>query len=708
MQRAHIDFLLEKTGLPSKSVHAVIKLLDEGSTVPFIARYRKEMTGSLDEVAILQIQEAYQQLNDLIKRKATILKTIEEQKALTPKLRKEIEVCMDKQKLEDLYLPFKKKVKTRATVAIELGLEPLAKTIMSQQVHNLSNETKRFINKKVKNSEAALAGARDIIAGWVNENIKARELVRGSFSRFALIESKVVKSKKEDAIKFKQYFEYSEPLKKCPSHRILAMYRGESLGYLRVKLSIDDSYATKGIKRGLIKNLRSECGQQIALAISDALKRLIIPAVENEFKKAAKLKADKAAIDVFSKNLKELLLAPPLGEKKTLAIDPGYKSGCKVVVLNPQGGLIHYENIFPHPPQKRTDEAIERLMHLIETHKVEAIAVGNGTAGKETLALVKNIKSNHPLESYMINESGASIYSASKLAREEFPNHDVTVRGAVSIGRRLMDPLAELVKIDAKSIGVGQYQHDVDQKLLKESLDTCVISAVNSVGINLNTASATLLEKISGVGPTLAQNIVNYRKQNGEFVSRIALKKVPRMGPKAYEQCVGFLRIKSGKVPLDDTGIHPESYSVVKEMCKATNSAVDKLINNLDLINQIDPQQFVQAEKGLPTILDIIEELKKPGLDPRGKAEAFQFSANINKISDLQIGMRLPGIINNVTKFGAFVDIGVKESGLVHISQIRDAYVSDPSDILAVNQRVQVKVIGIDIGQGRITLSMKE
>lgn len=708
MQQAHIDFLLEKTGIPLKGLRSVIRLLDEGSTVPFIARYRKEMTGSLDEVAILDIKEAYLQLEELIKRKAAILKIIEEQKALTPELRKRIEACMDKRKLEDHYLPYKKKIKTRATVAQELGLEPLAKIIMAQRTTNLNGEARRFVHSKVKDREAALQGARDIIAGWTNENIKARELVRGSYSRFAMIEAKVVKNKKEAAQKFKQYFDYVEPLKKCPSHRLLAIYRGEQLGFLRVKITIDDSYARTGIERLYIKASRTDCAQQISLAVGDALKRLIIPAVENEFKKSAKLRADKAAIEVFSKNLKDLLLAAPLGEKTTLALDPGYKSGCKLVVLNPQGSLIHNETIFPHPPQKRIEEASERLMHLIETHKVEAIAVGNGTAGKETLSIVKKLKSNRPVESYMINESGASIYSASKLAREEFPNHDVTVRGAVSIGRRLMDPLAELVKIDAKSIGVGQYQHDVDQKLLKESLNTCVISAVNSVGINLNTASATLLEKISGVGPTLAQNIVKYRAANGEFLTRSALKKVPRMGPKAYEQCVGFLRIKSGKVPLDNTGIHPESYSVVKRICKAIKTTVDKLINNDALINQIEAKEYTDAEIGLPTILDILEELKKPGLDPRGKAEAFQFSASINKISDLSVGMRLPGIINNVTKFGAFVDIGVKESGLVHISQIRDQYVSDPSDILAVNQHVQVKIIGLDLEQGRITLSMKE
>ena len=708
MLQTHINYLLETTRLPLKGIKAVVALLKDGGTVPFIARYRKEQTGSLDEVAIMAIKDAYQQLEELLKRKEAILKAIKEQGALTTDLKQKIEACMDKRLLEDLYLPYKKKVKTRAHTAREKGLEPLAKIIMAQRTQNLSKDVARFVSRHVPDQNTALQGARDIIAAWTNENLKARDMVRGSFTRYATITSKVVKSKKEEAQKFKSYFEYSEPLKRCPSHRILAMYRGEQLGLLRVKISIDDSYARTGIERGMIKNPKTECGAQIRLAIGDALKRLLIPAVENEFKKSAKRQADKAAIEVFSNNLKELLLSAPLGEVKTLAIDPGFRSGCKVVVLNKQGDLIQNETIFPHPPQQKTVEAKKRLLHLVAKHQIEAIAVGNGTAGKETLALVKSMDFPSTVEAYMVNESGASIYSASKLAREEMPDQDVTVRGAVSIGRRLMDPLAELVKIDAKSIGVGQYQHDVDQKMLQESLDSCVISSVNSVGINLNTASATLLSKIAGVGPTLAQNILTFRAEHGEFTSRTYLKKVPRMGPKAYEQCVGFLRVKSGENPLDNTGIHPESYPIVKKICKEVNTALPDLINNTQLLKEIDPQQFVTNTIGLPTIVDIIEELKKPGLDPRGKAETFQFSEAINKISDLKVGMRLPGIINNVTKFGAFVDIGVKESGLVHISQIRDQYVSDPSTLLKVNQRVQVKIIGLDLEQGRINLSMKE
>ena len=708
MLQTQLNYLIETTGHPLKGIKAVVALLDDGSTVPFIARYRKEQTGSLDEVAIMDIKQAYQLLEELIKRKGAILKAIKEQGALTSDLKAKIEACMDKQQLEDLYLPYKKKIKTRATVAKELGLEPLAKIIMAQRSHNLNQEAQRFVGKKVPDIKAALQGARDIIAGWTNENLKARDLVRGSFSRYAMIESKVVKSKKEEAQKFKAYFEYSESLKRCPSHRILAMYRGEQLGLLRVKIIIDESYACAGIERRMIKNPNTPSGDQISLAIRDGLKRLLIPAVENEFKKSAKQKADKSAIEVFYKNLKELLLSAPLGEVTTLAIDPGYRSGCKVVVLNKQGALIQNETIYPHPPQQKSSEAKERLLRLVDTHQVKAIAVGNGTAGKETLALVKSLPFPTPVEAYMVNESGASIYSASKLAREEMPDQDITVRGAVSIGRRLMDPLAELVKIDAKSIGVGQYQHDVDQKMLQESLDSCVISSVNSVGINLNTASVTLLSKISGIGPTLAKNILSYRSEHGEFTSRTHLKKVPRMGPKAYEQCVGFLRIKSGDNPLDNTGIHPESYSVVKKICKTLNTPLASIISNTKLIEEIKPAKYVSGNTGLPTLMDIIEELKKPGLDPRGKAETFQFMEGINKITDLKVGMRLPGIINNVTKFGAFVDIGVKESGLVHISQIREQFISDPSEVLKVNQKVQVKVMGVDIEQGRINLSMKE
>lgn len=698
----------QQTKLPLNSVINTIKLLSDGATVPFISRYRKEMTGSLDEVAVGDIKKTYADLQELIKRKETILKTIKEQEALTDKLKKQIDNCWDKTALEDLYLPYKKKVRTKATIAKENGLEPLAKIIMAQRSNALLFEAQNFINKKVPDPTSALEGARHIIAEWVNENFKARDIIRGTFQRQALITSKVVKSKKKEADKYESYFEFSEGLKKCPSHRLLAMYRGENEGLLRVKLSIDEVYGQNSIERMLITHPNTDCADEIKEAIADALKRLVIPSIENETKKLAKQKADKEAISVFSKNLKDLLLAAPLGEKRILALDPGFRTGCKLVVLDQNGDLLDNDTIYPHPPQQKSEDAAHKILSLTKKYSTNTIAIGNGTAGKETYKFVQGINFGEAIESYFVNESGASIYSASKVAREEFPDHDITVRGAVSIGRRLMDPLAELVKIDAKSIGVGQYQHDVDQKLLKESLDSTVESCVNSVGININTASKELLIQVSGLGPVLAKNIIQYRSDNGAFKTKKDIKDVPRMGKKAFEQCAGFLRIKDGANPLDNTGVHPESYTVVTKMCRDLKKDLTQIINNEDILKEIPLTQYVTDKVGLPTLKDIIKELRKPGVDPRGEAKAVKFSSRINKIEDLEIGMILPGVINNVTKFGAFVDIGVKESGLVHISQIVNRFIKDPAEVVSVNQEVQVKVMDVDIAKKRISLSMKE
>lgn len=694
--------------LPAAGVRHTVKLLSEGATVPFISRYRKEMTGSLDEVAIGDIQTAYNDLLELTKRKETILKAIESQGALTPALRTKIKNCWNKVRLEDIYLPYKKKIRTKATIAKENGLEPLAKIITAQQTNSLFFDAKKYVNKKVPSPAAALEGARHIIAEWISENPKSRELIRGTFKRQAVISSAVVKSKKDQAGKYESYFDFSEPLKKAPSHRLLAMYRGENEGLLRVKLTIDDTYATERIEGDLIRHKQSDCADQIRLAIADAMKRLIKPSIENEIKKEAKAKADKEAIAVFAKNLKDLLLAAPLGEQKVMGIDPGFRSGCKVVVLDYNGDFLHYETIFPHPPQNKTAEAEQTLHALIAKHRISALAIGNGTAGKETYRLIDQMKFAKPVEKYFVNESGASIYSASKVARDEFPNQDLTVRGAISIARRLMDPLAELVKIDAKSIGVGQYQHDVDQKKLKESLDRTIESCVNAVGININTASQQLLTYVSGLGPVLAQNIVTYRSESGSFTERKELLKVPRMGKKAYEQAAGFLRIKDGINPLDNTAVHPESYQLVSKIAKDLKQSIKHLTGNDVLLKSIAINNYVTEKVGLPTLRDIVKELEKPGLDPRGKAKVVNFSTSINSISDLTLGMVLPGIVNNVTKFGAFVDIGVKESGLVHISQIVNRFISDPAEILAVSQEVTVKVISIDEDKKRIGLSMKD
>ena len=708
MSRLIIDLIVKRTQLNLNAVTNIVKLLDDGATIPFIARYRKEMTGSLNEVAIGLVKSELSHINDLIKRKESILSTIEGQGLLTKALRKKIDSCWDATVLEDLYLPFKKKIKTKATIAKENGLEPLARQIITQSIHDVKQEAKKFLNKKIKNPVDALEGARHIMAEWINENSKCRDYIRHAFANHSVIQSKLVKSKKDKAVKYEMYFDYEEHLKKIPSHRLLAIFRGEKESFLRVKLKIDEDQAQFSLSKLIVKKYHHPTTPQITEAINDCLKRLLLPSIENEFKKSSKLKADKEAIEVFAKNLKALLLAAPLGSKNTLAIDPGFRTGCKVVCLDKNGDLIHNETIFPHPPQSKSSEATHAIEFLVDKYNIEAIAIGNGTAGKETYSLVKKIKFDKALEVFFVNESGASIYSASKIARDEFPDKDITVRGAVSIGRRLMDPLAELVKIDPKSIGVGQYQHDVNQSMLKENLESTIESCVNAVGININTASQHLLTFVSGLGPVLAQNIVTYRTENGSYRSRKELLKVPRMGKKAFEQSAGFLRIKDSKNPLDNTAVHPERYSLVQKMAKDLKTKVPELIQDESLIASIKINQYVSSDVGLPTLQDIITEMKKPGLDPRGHAEAVSFSDNINDISDLHEGMILPGVVNNVTKFGAFVNIGIKESGLVHISEITNRFIKDPAEVLHVEKKVKVKVIKIEADKKRIALSIKQ
>lgn len=701
------NLIQKSTNLPHSSVQNTVTLLKEGATIPFIARYRKERTGSLDENQITEIQKAYQKIQDLIKRKEYILKVIDEQGKLTPKLKEEITNTWEDTKLEDLYLPYKRKATTKASVAIAKGLEPLAKFIMQQSNTSLYKIAESYRTKDVKTVDDAIQGAKHIIAAWISESQYVRDRIRKVYSRTAVISSKVVTKKKNEAEKYKDYFDFSQSLNKCPSHRLLAMYRGEKAGYLRVKLSVDSAQVIPILDKKYI-NSNGESADHIQDAIDDSLKRLIYPSIENEFRKIAKQKADLEAINVFSENLKQLLLAAPLGSKHTLAIDPGFRSGCKVVCLGENGDLLHHTVIYPHPPQMKVEEAKKRIESLVKKYKTEAIAIGNGTAGKETMALCKSIDFGSDIDIHLVNESGASIYSASKIAQEEFPDHDLTVRGSVSIGRRLMDPLAELVKIDPKSIGVGQYQHDVDQSMLKDSLDRTVASSVNAVGINLNTASKHLLAYVSGLGPTLAENVVKYRTENGAFTDRKELKKVTRMGAKSFEQAAGFLRIRNGKNPLDTTAVHPESYGIVKQMAKDNKVKIDQLLNNKTLLDQIDLKKYVTNDVGIPTLKDITLELAKPGLDIRGEAEAIHFSEGINSMADLKVGMVLPGVINNITKFGAFVDIGIKESGLVHISQITDRFIKDPAEILKLNQQVKVKIMDVDESRKRISLSMKD
>ena len=688
-----------------RQVENTLSLLNGGATIPFISRYRKEATGGLDEVQIGEIKERYDKLCEMAKRKETILKTIEEQGKLTDELKKRIEACWDATELEDIYLPYKPKRKTRAEAARQKGLEPLATILMMQRENNLMARVRTFIKGEVKDEDDALKGARDIIAEQVSEDERSRNQLRNQFSRQAIITSKVVKGKEEEAAKYKDYFDFSEPLKRCTSHRLLAIRRGEAEGLLKVSISPDDEECTERLERSYVRG-NNECSQQVKEAVRDAYKRLLKPSIETEFAALSKEKADEEAIRVFAGNLRQLLLAPPLGQKRVMGIDPGYRTGCKVVCLDAQGNLLHNETIYPHPPKSEHSLSARKLTKLVEQYQIEAIAIGNGTASRETEAFVTNQRYDRKLQVFVVSEDGASIYSASKIAREEFPDYDVTVRGAVSIGRRLMDPLAELVKIEAKSIGVGQYQHDVDQTALKKSLDMTVESCVNSVGVNLNTASRHLLTYVSGLGPTLAQNIVDYRAENGAFTSRKQLMKVPRMGAKAFEQCAGFLRIPGAKNPLDNSAVHPESYAVVEHIAKDMKCSVEDLIKSKELRNQIDIKKYVTDQVGLPTLTDIMAELEKPGRDPRQAIQVFEFDKNVKTIDDLKEGMVLPGIVTNITNFGCFVDVGIKENGLVHISQIRREFVSDPTTVVSIHQHVQVKVVSIDRERKRIGLTM--
>ena len=703
-----IEFVIKNTGIAAKGVRATLELLGEGATIPFIARYRKERTGSLDEVELDNIRQAAEKYNEITKRKESILKSIDEQGKLTDALRKQIEHSWDLTELEDLYLPFKRKRKTRATIAREKGLEPLAKQIMAQQSHNVDALAQKFITDEVESIEEALQGARDIIAEWVNEDLYTRAMLRRLFERKATVLAKSVKSKEKEpeAQKYKDYFDYEEPLKYCPSHRLLAIRRGEQEGYLRMYVEPDADEAIELLKDKYVEG-RSDAAEQVAEAVQDAYKRLLKPSLETEFRVRSKTKADEEAIKVFAENLSQLLLEAPLGKKRILGLDPGFRTGCKLVVLSQNGDLIYHTAIYPHPPQSKWSESITKLKYLVKNYEIDAIAVGNGTAGRETLDLCNSIDFARKVNVFSVNESGASIYSASKIAREEFPDYDVTVRGAVSIARRLMDPLAELVKIDPKSIGVGQYQHDVNQTRLKESLDRVVESAVNSVGVNLNTASKHLLTYVSGLGPSLAANIVDWRTDNGAFRSRADLKKVPRLGGKAYEQAAGFLRIRRASNPLDDTAVHPERYGLVKQMAKDLGVELSDLIRNNRLIDQINLKKYISDDLGMPTLKDIIKELKKPGLDPRGEATVFEF-ANVRSIEELRDGMVLPGIITNITNFGAFVDVGVKQDGLVHISQLANKFVKNPMDVVSLRQKVTVRVLEVDIPRKRINLTMKD
>lgn len=695
--------------LPAHRIANTLKLLQGGATIPFISRYRKEATGGLDEVQIGDIQTRYEKLCELSKRKETVLSTIEEQGKLTPELKTRISACWNATELEDIYLPFKPKRKTRAEAARAKGLEPLALLLMMQKENNLAAKVRNFVKGEVKDEEDALKGARDILAEQISEDERSRNLMRNQFQRQAIIQSKVVKGKEaeEASAKYRDYFDFCEPLKKCSSHRLLALRRGESEGVLKVTIFPEDEDMCNERLQRLFVRANNACAHQVEEAITDAYKRLLKPAIETEFAALSKEKADEEAIRVFAENLRQLLLAPPLGQKRVMGIDPGFRTGCKVVCLDAQGTLLHNEAIYPHPPKSEYAQAARKIVKLVEQYKIEAIAIGNGTASRETEQFVTSQRYDREVQVFVVSEDGASIYSASKTAREEFPDYDVTVRGAVSIGRRLMDPLAELVKIDAKSIGVGQYQHDVDQTKLKASLDQTVESCVNLVGVNVYTASKHLLTYVSGLGPTLAQNIVDYRTENGPFESRRQLLKVPRMGAKAYEQCAGFLRIPQAKNPLDNSAVHPESYPIVEQMAKDLNCTVADLIKDKELRSKIDLKKYVTDTVGLPTLTDILQELDKPGRDPRQKIQVFEFDKNVRTLDDLQEGMELPGIVTNITNFGCFVDIGIKENGLVHVSQLADRFVSNPADVVRIHQHIRVKVMSIDHERKRIQLTMK-
>ena len=691
--------------IAERRVANTLELLAGGATIPFISRYRKEATGGLDEVQIEQVKQMHEKLTEVAKRKETILATIDEQGKLTPELKQRITASWDATELEDIYLPFKPKRKTRAEVARQRGLEPLADLLMMQREANLMSRVRAFVKGEVKDEEEALKGARDIIAERVSEDERARNQVRNLFSRTATITSKVVKGKEEEGQKFRDYFDWSEPLKRCTSHRLLALRRGEAEGILKVTISPDDEECKERLMRMYVKG-KGECSSHVDEAVSDSYKRLLKPSIETEFAALSKEKADVEAIRIFAENLKQLLLSSPLGQKRVLGIDPGFRTGCKLVCLDAQGTLLHHSIMSPHPPKNQYRESVATMKYLIEKYQVEAIAIGNGTAGRETEEFVRHLPFVEGIEVYSVSEDGASVYSASKIAREEFPDYDVTVRGAVSIGRRLMDPLAELVKIDPKSIGVGQYQHDVDQTQLKRSLDQVVENCVNLVGVNVNTASKHLLTYVSGLGPVLAQNIVDYRTENGPFRSRKELMKVPRMGAKAFEQCAGFLRIPQAKNPLDNSAVHPESYHIVEQMAKEQHTSVDELIKNKELRVKVDLTRYVTSTVGMPTLTDIMQELDKPGLDPRKPLAAFRF-ADVHTLEELREGMTLPGIVTNITNFGCFVDVGVHQDGLVHISQLADKFVSDPTTVVSLRQQVMVRVLEVDLKRKRLSLTMR-
>ena len=698
--------IAQSQNIPEHQIAKTIDLLDNGATIPFISRYRKEITGGLDEVQIGEIKQQYEKLQELAKRKETVLASIDEQGKLTPELITRIGNCWNSAELEDIYLPYKPKRQTKAEIARKKGLEPLAKILMAQNERDVYAKAEGFVNEEVADADEALQGARDIVAEWINENEAARHSIRNIFRREAVISSKIIKGKEADAAKYRDYFDFNEPLSKCSSHRLLAMRRGESEEFLRVNISPDDEHCLEALEKRFVRS-NNESSEQVFIALKDSYKRLLKPSIETEFAAFAKEKADKQAIKVFAENLRQLLLAAPLGQKRVMGIDPGFRTGCKVVCLDAQGNLLHNETIYPHPPQWEQTKSGMKILTLVGSYDIEAIAIGNGTAGRETEQFITNLRYDRPIQVFSVSEDGASVYSASKIAREEFPEYDVTVRGAVSIGRRLMDPLAELVKIEPKSIGVGQYQHDVNQPELKSALDQTVENCVNLVGVNLNTASMHLLTYVSGLGPSLAKNIVEHRAKNGAFKSRKELLKVPRLGEKAYEQAAGFLRIPDAANPLDNSAVHPESYYIVENMAKDLQCSVDELIKNNELKSKIELVRYTDNKTGMPTLLDIRSELDKPGRDPRKLIKLFEFDANIRTINDLREGMILPGIVSNITNFGCFVDLGIKEKGLVHISNMADKYVSDPTTIVSIHQHVEVKVIGVDLERKRVQLSLR-
>ena len=691
--------------LTEKQIRNAIQLFIEGATIPFISRYRKEMTDGMDEVQLGDTKEQYDKLCELAKRKLAVLKSIEDQDKLTIELKTRIDTCWNMTELEDIYLPYKPKRRTRAEIAREKGLEPLAKMLMTQQSNEVGRMALSFVKGDVSDVEDALKGARDIIAEWVNESKSARNSLRMIFTREAVITSKLVKGKDEEAQKYRDYFDMNEKLARCSSHRLMAMRRGEAEGFLRVNISPEDEHCLEKLDRIFVKG-ETQASQQVGEAVSDAYKRLLKPSIETEFASESKAKADTEAIRIFAENLRQLLLSPPLGQKRVLGMDPGFRTGCKVVCLDAQGNLLHNETIYPHPPVNETSQAMRKVQKMVEAYDIQAIAIGNGTAGRETEQFIQNTRFDREVQLFMVSENGASIYSASKIAREEFPEYDVTVRGAVSIGRRLMDPLAELVKIDPKSIGVGQYQHDVDQSQLKKALDQTVENAVNKVGVNLNTASKHLLTYISGLGPQLAQNIVDFRAENGAFKSRKQLMKVPKMGAKTYEQCAGFLRIPDSEHLLDNSAVHPESYGIVEAMAKDLKSDIKDLIQNKELKKGLDLQKYITSKVGLPTLNDILLELEKPGRDPRSEIQVFEFDPQVKTISDLRTGMELPGIVTNITNFGAFVDIGIKENGLIHVSQMADRYISNPAEVVSVHQHVKVRIMEVDAARKRVQLKL--